>query len=182
MKIGILFNCQHESLAIALRALLPSAQVIRFRTGPRRRFDESQRSRIETALAGCDHVVTQDVASGYGPLGTAALRARVRRLHLLPAFRFAGFHPDFRQPHVGWRQSGWRHRRLSFAHRGSRLSGRAFAARHRGSVQPAQFRGALGYLHRFAEQHALLLENYAALPHRFERAVQGLDARRLFHA
>jgi len=30
LKIGVLFNCQHETLAIALRALLPHAEVISY--------------------------------------------------------------------------------------------------------------------------------------------------------
>jgi hypothetical protein len=159
MKIGILFNCQHESLAIALRALLPSAQVISFELATAQ-FDESQRSRIETALAGCDHVVTQDVASGYGPLGTAVLRARVRRLHLLPAFRFAGFHPDsvsltLDGVNLGGPTGGY-HSRIAVAGYLAGLSPRATAD----LFNRLSF-ARLGYLHRFAEQHALLLENYA---------------------
>ncbi len=93
LRIAVLSNCQHESLAIALRALLPAADVTSLDLNALP-ADPAGRAQVAANLAAADHVISQDVAPDYGPLSTRALRAGARRFHLLPAFYFGGFHPD----------------------------------------------------------------------------------------
>ena len=159
MKIGILFNCQHEGLGLALRALRPNDEIIDF-SYQTPSDDPGAPMRIAAILAGCDHVVTLDLAPGYGPLGTDLLRRNVRRLHLLPYFRFAGFHPDTVSVNVGQMPldgpTGGYHSRIAVAGFLAGLSPRATADLY----NRLAFRR-LGYFDVFAEQHALLLERYA---------------------
>jgi hypothetical protein len=159
MKIGILFNCQHESLALALRALLPEADIIHFDLSATH-HNPAACAAIAASLATCDHVVTQDVASVYGGLSTTALRASVRRLHLLPSFRFAGFHPDtvslsLDGVNLGGPTGGY-HSRIATAGFLAGLSPRATA-----DLFNRLSYARLGYFHAFAEQRSLLLDRYA---------------------
>ena len=158
MKIGILFNCQHEGLGIALRALRPRDDIVDFSLES---LDEAARARVAAVLAGCDHVVSIDVAQGYGPLATDILRRNVRRLHVLPYFRFAGFHPDTVSITVGDvaldGPTGAYHSRIAVAGLLAGLSPRATA-----DLYNRLSFARLGYFEVFAEQHALLLERYAA--------------------
>ena len=93
LRIGILYNETHESMARAVRALLPSADIVSMAledvTG-----SEPVRYEAFTALRQCDHVITQDVPRQFGRLSTRALAAAANRLHVLPPLRFEGFHPD----------------------------------------------------------------------------------------
>ena len=159
MKIGILFNCQHEGLTTALRALRPNDDIIDF-SYQTSSDDPAAQARVAATLAGCDHVVTLDLAPGYGPLSTDTLRRHVPRLHLLPYFRFAGFHPDTIAVNVGNvpldGPTGGYHSRIAVAGFLAGLSPRATA-----DLYNRLAFSRLGYLNRFAEQHALLLERYA---------------------
>jgi hypothetical protein len=88
LRIGILYNHQADSLAIAVRALLPDAEVAAVDS------DRIPGERAAAVLHGCDHIISRDLPPAAGPLSTAALRAAGRRVHLIPPLEFAGFHPD----------------------------------------------------------------------------------------
>jgi hypothetical protein len=92
-RIVILANNQHAGLAAALRALLPAARIDDFNLANLAADGPARRLAIE-AVGAANHVVSHDATSQFGPLSTAALRSARRPLHLLPAFRFTGFHPD----------------------------------------------------------------------------------------
>lgn len=92
-RIVILANHQHAGLAAALRALLPAAKIDDFNLA-NLITDSSARRLASETVAVADHIVSHDAAAQFGPLSTAALRSARRPLHLLPAFRFSGFHPD----------------------------------------------------------------------------------------
>jgi hypothetical protein len=93
MHIVILANHQHAGLAASLRALLPAARIDSFDLGLLGR-DTAERALAMAAVEAADHIVSHDVPPGYGKLSTGALRTARRALHLLPVFRFSGFHPD----------------------------------------------------------------------------------------
>jgi hypothetical protein len=160
MRIGILSNCQNEALAIALRALLPAADVIHFDVN---RFTGDAPGCVATAghLRSCDHVISADVAPGYGPLGSRALAAAVPRFHLLPTFYFGGFHPDtvaIRLDHVPAEgpTGGLQSRIVTAAF----LAG--LAADETVPLFNSLVFARLGYFGAIAEHGALLLEKYAA--------------------
>ncbi len=91
--IVILANHQHAGLAAALRALLPTTHITSFDLATLAR-ESPERHEASRAAAAASHIVSHDVPAAYGALSTASLRAARRPLHLLPCFRFAGFHPD----------------------------------------------------------------------------------------
>jgi hypothetical protein len=159
VKIAILSSSQHESLRVALAALLPGAQLASFDVGPAQR-DEPARARIAAALQACDHVVTVPLPSTCGALGTAALREAPPRVHLLPSLQFGGFHPDvvtLRLDHdfiAG--PTGHSHSRIAIAGFLAGLPPRETA----GLYNRLAF-ARLGYLNRFGEQRALLIERFA---------------------
>ena len=93
VRIAILANFQHESLAIALGALLPDADIISVDLDGVA-DDNAARAQVAATLAACDHLISHDVAPEYGPLSTRALRPVARNYHLLPVLNFGGFHPD----------------------------------------------------------------------------------------
>jgi hypothetical protein len=93
LRIGILANFQHESLAIALGAVLPDADIISADLNGVA-DDNAARAKLAASLAACDHLISHDVAPDYGPLSTRALRQTARNYHLMPALNFGGFHPD----------------------------------------------------------------------------------------
>ena len=160
LRIGVLSNCQHESLAVALQALLPSAEIISYELN-HVIADPVGRDRIAAALLGCDQVISQDIAPGYGPLGTRVLRKSVARFHLIPAFQFGGFHPDIvhavldRVPLEG--PIGSLQSRIVLAAFLGGLSAEEAAAMFNSMVF-----GRLGYFDAAAEHSALLLEKFAA--------------------
>jgi hypothetical protein len=92
VKIGVLYNCQNLGLAAALRALLPDAEVINYHSAPGLP-DGEQRARA-AVLGGCDHLVLTHLGAHHGRLSLRALRDTAKCLHVLPAFAFAGYHPD----------------------------------------------------------------------------------------
>lgn len=157
MRIGVVFNRQHAALAACLRHLLPGAVVESFA------LSETPRAARETAaaLAACDHVVSQDAGERHGPLATQALRRSVRRLHLMPALHFGGFHPD--TVHVRFAETllegptGPYHSRLAIA---GFLGG--LTARQSADLFNRLSFARLGYGRAFAEERALLLAHFAA--------------------
>ncbi len=157
-RIAILFNCQHESLAVALRALLPDADILNFDLNA---LSEKNWAEVASTLASCDHVISQDVAPGYGPLSTRALRAAARNYHLMPAFRFGGFHPDCvtvwldRTPMRA--AAGGLHSRIVVA---GLLAG--MAAEEIIDLFNMLVFARLGYLDALADQSVLLIEKFAA--------------------
>lgn len=159
MKIGILSSSQHESLRVALAALRPGAQLASFDVGAVQR-DEGARAQIATALQGCDNVITVPLPSSYGALATASLREKAPRVHLLPSLQFAGFHPDvitIRLDHddiVG--PTGQSQSRIAVVGFLAGLSPRETADLYNRLVFAR-----LGYLNRFTEQRALLIERFA---------------------
>jgi hypothetical protein len=121
--------------------------------------DPAEMERVAADLATCDHVITVDVGSAYGPLATAMLRLRVRRLHLVPGIYFSGFHPDTVDvPVFGVNlqgPTGGYHSRLAVTGFLAGLSPRATA-----DLYNRLSFARLGYFRHFAEQRALLLERY----------------------
>jgi capsular polysaccharide biosynthesis protein len=93
LRIGVLSNHQADSLASALRALLPEAEIVAI-DSDRIPADPAARDRAAALLHACDHVISRDLPASSGPLATAALREAGRRVHLIPPLEFAGFHPD----------------------------------------------------------------------------------------
>ncbi len=93
VQIGVLYNCQHRGITAALRALLPSAEIIDIGLALVPPTPEARRD-TAAILNACDHVITCEVASVNGPLATPNLRRTARRLHAMPAITFKAFHPD----------------------------------------------------------------------------------------
>jgi capsular polysaccharide biosynthesis protein len=171
VKIGILFNGQHESLRVALGALLPGTGFVSLDMA-QALTNEPLRGQFAAALASCDHVISQDAAPEYGALSTPALRATVRRLHVLPGFRFAGFHPDtvnivLDGAEVGG-PTGVQHSRIAVAGFLAGLSVRETADLYNRLVFAR-----LGYFDKFAAERAALLARYGAY---------GIDLRDAFDA
>jgi hypothetical protein len=78
MKVGVLFNCQSDGVAAALRALLPGAEVINFTGGTVRQSPERQ-AEVAAALHNCDHVISSGFDLRFGPLTGRVLRRVARR-------------------------------------------------------------------------------------------------------
>jgi capsular polysaccharide biosynthesis protein len=159
VKIGILSNCQHESLAVALAGLLPSAEIVSFELNTVI-HDLRGRDNIAAILHGCDHVISQDISPGYGPLETRVLSQAVKRFHLIPAFHFGGFHPDTvyaMMDHVPVEGPvGVSLSRIVIA---AYLAG--LSADEAGNLFNGLVYARLGYFDAVAEQSALLLEKFA---------------------
>jgi Polysaccharide biosynthesis enzyme WcbI len=159
LRIGVLFHCQYRGLAAALHALVPSAEVIAVGRGGLPEVAEERRQLIAT-LNACDHLISNHV-EGTGPLSVASLRRTARRLHVLPALSFSGFHPDivyvFRDdgtPLVGPTMDY--HSRIAVAAYLAGLSAAETASLYNRLV----FRR-LGYLQSFGEECAMLTEHWA---------------------
>ena len=93
MKIGVLYNCQAEGIALSLAALLPGTEVVHYTVASMPRTEQA-RQEVAEVLRACDHVVAARLSPEHGPLATNALRRTVRRLQVMPALRFRAFHPD----------------------------------------------------------------------------------------
>jgi hypothetical protein len=160
VRIGVLFNVQHESLATALRALLPGADIISFDLEQVHR-DVTWAPRIESALLGCDYIISQDVGPAYRELSTKSLRRAHRTVHLLPALRFGGFHPDsigITLDGVGLGGAcGASHSRIAVCGYLAGLDENATEDLFNRLIFHR-----LGYFREFAIQRQLLLEQYAA--------------------
>lgn len=92
MKIGVLFNHQGAGLAASLRALLPQADIILFRASPH--LPAKLATDRAALLGACDHLITLNLGTEHGALATDALRLSPARIFTIPAFTFAGLHPD----------------------------------------------------------------------------------------
>jgi hypothetical protein len=158
MKIGVLFNCLNEGLAVALRALLPGAEIVNFHSAMALPPDvEASRQAV---LAGCDHVVTAHFGPAHGRLSTSALARVVRNLHVVPGFAFAGFHPDMCYVHANGQVvpgvTGGYQSRIAVAAYLAGMSPGETAALYNKLVFSR-----LGYFAAYAEQSALLAERWA---------------------
>jgi hypothetical protein len=158
-RIVILANHQHAGLAAALRALLPAAQIASFDLATLV-HDGQERREATHAVASASHIIGHDAPAAFGGVSTAHLRAARRKLHLLPSFRFAGFHPDTvavsldRTPISG--PTGLLHARIAAA---------AFLAGLRVPDAAALYNSLvfarLGYYAAFATERARLLQTFA---------------------
>ncbi|MEJ0045412.1 MAG: WcbI family polysaccharide biosynthesis putative acetyltransferase [Rhodospirillales bacterium] len=172
MKIGVLYNCQGEGIAVSLRALLPDATIINFVAGVAGRTPRDQ-AETAAALNDCDHVISCDFGPAFGKLAGKALRRTARRYHAFPAIRFSGFHPDMIYVpidggHLGEGPTGDYHSRIAVIGFLAGLSPGDTAALYNRLIFLR-----LGYLNAYAEQCALLTQSFADL---------GLDAAPLLPA
>jgi hypothetical protein len=93
MRIAVFGICQAHGFAHALAHMLPEAEVQSFEAAIVR--NQGQIATVADLLAGFDVVFTQRFTAGeMEQLATPALRARCRRLALLPRITFPGYHPD----------------------------------------------------------------------------------------
>jgi len=92
MKIGVLYNCQHQGLANGLQALMPDANVISYELSVLKSPELQEQA--ATALGSCDTVVCAPIDQKWGSLSNQALGAEVQRICIIPPISFAGFHPD----------------------------------------------------------------------------------------
>jgi hypothetical protein len=169
VKIGILYNCQHQSLRMAMAALRPDDEPVSFELTAVGR-DPAAWAEVAGVLLRCDHIVTMNVAPHYGPLATAALRATGRPVHLVPSLQFAGFYPDTidlkLDHHFVPGPTGSSHSRIAVAGFLAGLTARETA----GLFNRLGF-SRLGYFNWFPEQKFLLLERYQS---------HGIDLRAAF--
>jgi hypothetical protein len=93
VKIGVLFNCQGNVIAHAMRAVSPAADVVYVSIADVAQSEEKRREAKEI-LATRNHIVTMDAAVGNENIPLAWLRATGAAVLRLPTIRFRGFHPD----------------------------------------------------------------------------------------
>jgi hypothetical protein len=155
----ILADHIHTGLAAAFRALHPAATVHDFDLTQIATNDHA-RGRAHAALAEADHIITYDAPASFGPLSTAALRAAHRKLHLLPPFRFGGFHPDGIQIMLDSARvagpTGATHSRLATA---AYLAG--LSVQETLDLYNSLVFSRLGYFAAFARQRARLLQAFS---------------------
>jgi hypothetical protein len=158
VKIGVIFNCQHEGIAAGLRALLPHAEVINF---PAAILPDAIEAERAAALNACDHLVITGMGPQHGRLSSDALQRTGRHVILLPPFAFAGYHPDscyvFNDGAIVPGVTGDYHSRLAMLGFLAGLSAADTAALY---YDLAFAR--LGYFTRFAEEAAVLAERLSA--------------------
>ncbi len=159
MKIGIIYNVQHESLRIAMAALLPDAQIVSIDPAALPK-DEALRGRITAELAGSNHIVAASAAMAHDVLHASPQGPSGRAVHILPPLHFAGFHPDsihLRLDRAVLRgPTGFSHSRIAVcAYLAGLPPAEAAALYNRLSF------ARLGYLAAFAEQQTLLLDPYS---------------------
>jgi hypothetical protein len=155
----ILADHIHTGLAAAFRALHPAATVDDFDL-TQIATNDRVRARAHAALATADHIIAYDAPASFGPLATAALRAARRRLHLLPPFRFGGFHPDGIQILLDGARlagpTGATHSRLATA---AYLAG--LSTQETLDLYNSLVFSRLGYFAAFPTQRARLLQDFA---------------------
>jgi hypothetical protein len=158
MKIGVVFNCQHEGIAASLRALLPQAEVINF---PATVLPEPAEVARAAVLNACDHLVITGMGPHHGRLSSEALLRTGRHVIMLPPFAFAGYHPDscyvFSEGAIVPGVTGDYHSRLALL---GFLAGLSVADTTELYHDLAFAR--LGYFSRFAEECVVLTERLAA--------------------
>jgi hypothetical protein len=160
IRLLILADHQHAGLAAAFRALYPDAHIADFDLA-RLATDANARAAASAALADADHIISYDAPAALGPFATAALRASRRPFHLLPSFRFAGFHPDSVTITLDGARlagpTGGTHSRLAAA---AYLAG--LSVPETMDLFNSLVFARIGYFAAFAEQRAALLQLYAA--------------------
>jgi hypothetical protein len=158
MKIGVLHVCQNDGIAAGLRALLPDAEIINFHTVSDLPADvEAERAEL---LNGCDHVVITTLPDRYGKLSQRSLMETAKKVHVVPCFSFAGFHPDMcyilQQGAALPSPTGEYHSRIAIAGYLSDMTAEDTAGLYNRLVFSR-----LGYLTAYAEQSALFVESWA---------------------
>lgn len=93
-RIAVVGNCQAFGVAYAMKVMDPSATVHHFSAIGRSRF--ANMDLLVKTLDTYDYVFTHEFLSGHlrGPGDSIELRARLPKIHRLPAVTFAAFHPD----------------------------------------------------------------------------------------
>jgi hypothetical protein len=154
MKIGVVFNCQHEGIAASLRALLPQAEVINF---PAVVVPEATEVARAAVLNACDHLVITGMGQHHGRLSSDALLRTGRHVIMLPPFAFTGYHPDscyvFSDGAIVPGVTGDYHSRLAIL---GFLAGLSVA--DTADLYHDLAFARLGYFTRFAEEGAILAE------------------------
>ena len=159
MKVSILFNCQHRMLADVLRLVRPDIEVVD--TLINGLWNDGQRDAVADALADCDLVLSLPLGPDWGRLASAALRDEGRRVIMLPAFSFAGFHPD--TIYVQGEAAAIKgftddyHSRIAVA---GFLEG--YSVARTAGLYNALVMGRAGYFSSFAEERLLLCQSFAA--------------------
>ncbi len=92
MKVGVLFNCQHQNIANALRGLVPYAQVTTVELGTQPTPQAVEQA--AASLRNSDLLVVPLGGAKDGPLANDSLRPAVGQMIALPPIAFTGFHPD----------------------------------------------------------------------------------------
>jgi hypothetical protein len=89
MKIAVVGNCHVRTLAACLRVLLPHDDIreLWLEVSP-----VEETAALYEELGSLDLVVSQPLMTG--PFAYSELRARARRVILIPQLAFTGFHPD----------------------------------------------------------------------------------------
>ncbi len=93
MKIGVVFNCQHDGLAQSLRLLRPDDTIISFGY-PALAASADNVAVALNQLATCSAVIMSPTSGNLRPAVLRRLQAAAPRTVLLPAISFGGFHPD----------------------------------------------------------------------------------------
>ena len=158
LKIGVLFNCQGQGIAAALRAMLPACSVQWFHV-PGARDTKRARDDMQAALLACDHIVTVPLGRDEGVLSTEALRRAAPAVHALPPLGFRGFHPDMIYLHQAQRHvsgpTGDYQSRIAMA---GYLGG--LTAEQTAALYNALVFGRLGYFRACAEDFELVAERF----------------------
>ena len=159
MKIGVLFNCQNVGLAASLRQLLPDHEVVNYRFVDVR--DTEQAAEAAAAeLRRCTAVITTATGGGLRGAEPAALAAEGVRIVRIPHLVFGGYHPDScYSPDPAYGILGPTERFHS------RIAACAFLAGLDIEDTQALYSklpfARLGYYDYFAEQRALMIEQWA---------------------
>ena len=156
MRLGVLFNCQHQMLADVLRLVQPAAEVVDYDIG-QLLLDEGRRDAALAELMGCEHVLSLYLGEENGPLGSHALHAILPRLTILPGFSFGGFHPDTIYVHTpqGFLEGFTHHYHSRIALAGY-LSGRP--AHDTARLYNALVMGRAGYFDAYAQEQSLVCQ------------------------
>jgi hypothetical protein len=162
MKLGVLFNCQAEGVAGALRALRPGDDVVHF-SYPHLVGSPPALAEAAAVLQTCDLVIASETPFGLGPASPAELRRKGVHVAAIPPILFGGFHPDICFPGPGTADGGGAfhgptglcHSRISLAGFLADLSVENTAALYNRLVFSR-----LGYFNQFGEDRALLVARF----------------------
>ncbi len=92
VKIGLIGDCAVPALGVALKHLVPQADVVALKA-----IDVSTSGRFEEAahaLERCDLFFARGLSEKYGLFGSDRIRDRFPNVRRLPRLLFTGFHPD----------------------------------------------------------------------------------------